>query len=163
MNNRLESWLHAARWTALLEFALLALLAAALAHWTWIAVTPRALAGSALSGTSELEHAGAPVKRNLFGAGAPGSPLQPETAASSLKLLGVISPGIAGKGRAVFAAEKGNRRVVSAGESLSAGVILREVNADHVVVARDGAIERIALDRRAAAAVSPNAKRDAAR
>jgi general secretion pathway protein C len=158
------NWFRASRWPDVLEFALLAALAVALAQWTWIALTPRSVAGSALHGASASGHADVSVKRHLFGVGTAGQLLQQGAApASSLRLLGVISPGTAGKGRAIFASEGGPRRVANAGEALSAGVILKEVHPDHVVLTRDGAVERIALDRRAAAAQPRQARRDAAR
>jgi general secretion pathway protein C len=161
---RLASWLRATRWPDLLEFALLAVLAVALAQWTWVALTPRAVAESALPGASESGKADASVKRHLFGAGTPGLLQQQGAApASSVRLLGVVSPGTAGKGRAIFASESGGRRVVNAGEALSTGVVLKEVHPDHVVVTRDGAVERIVLDRRAAAALPRQAGRDAVR
>ncbi len=164
---RLGSWLRATHWPDLLEFALLAVLAVALAQWTWIALTPRAVAASAhpaLPVSSESGHADASVKRHLFGVGTPGLMLQQGAApASSLRLLGVVSPGTAGQGRAIFASERGARKVANVGESLSGGVVLKEVHPDHVVVTRDGAVERIVLDRRAAAALPRQARRDAAR
>ena len=161
---RLGNWFRASRWADVLEFALLAALAMALAQWTWIALTPRAVAESALSGTGDPGHTGVPVRRNLFGAGAPGLLQQREAAPGpSFRLLGVIAPGSAGRGRAIFSTESGPRRVVNAGEPLSAGVVLKEVNPDHVVVTREGAVERIGLDRRAAAALSSSVRRDAAR
>ena len=161
---RLGTWFRVSRWADVLEFALLAALAVALAQWTWIALTPRAVAESALSGAGDPGVAGVTVKRNLFGAGALGQSQQREAAPGpSFRLLGVITPGSAGRGRAIFASESGPRRVVNAGELLSAGVVLKEVNPDHVVVAREGTVERIGLDRRAAAALSSSARRDAAR
>jgi general secretion pathway protein C len=161
---RLASWLRATHWPDLLEFALLAVLAVAFAQWTWIALAPRPVAESALTGVSESGYAGASVKRHLFGVGAPGLLLQQGAApASSVRLLGVVSPGTAGKGRAIFVSESGGRRVVNAGEALSAGVVLKEVHPDHVVVTRDGAVERIVLDRRAAAVLPSQVRRDAVR
>lgn len=164
---RLANWLRATRWPDLLEFALLAALAVALAQWTWVALTPRSVAASAhsaLPGASESGHAVAAVKRHLFGVGTAGVLQQQGAApASSLRLLGVISPGTAGKGRAIFVSESGARRVANAGETLFAGVVLKEVHADHVVVTREGAVERIVLERRAAAALPRQAPRDAAR
>jgi general secretion pathway protein C len=161
---RLGNWIRATRWHDLLEFALLALLAAALAQWTWIALTPRSVADATLPGARESGQASVSVKRHLFGFNTPGESPQPGAPrATSLKLLGVISPGMAGTGRAIFSADRGGRRVASAGEELSAGVVLKEVHADHVVVIRDGAVERVVLDRRAAAAPSRQARRDAAR
>lgn len=151
-------------WPDLLEVVLLAALAVALAQWTWIALTPRSVAESALSGASVSGHAQASVKRHLFGVGTPGVSLQQGAApASPFRLLGVISPGTAGKGRAIFASQSGARRVAHAGEVLSAGVVLNEVHADHVVVTREGAVERIDLDRRAAATLLRQTRRDAAR
>lgn len=161
---RLGNRLRAARWPELLEFALLAVLAVALAHWTWIAFTPRPIGEAALPGAYQSGPAEVSVKRHLFGAVAPGvAPQQGGAGASSLRLLGVVAPGTAGGGRAIFVTQGGARKVATAGETLSAGMVLKEVQPDHVVVTRDGAVERIALDRRAAAALSRQAQRDAAR
>lgn len=161
---RLGNWFPAVRWPDLLEFVLLAGLAVALAQWTWVAFTPRSVGESALPGASESGHAEASVKRHLFGVGAPDvSPQQGDARASSLRLLGVVAPGTAGSGRAIFVTEAGVRKVATVGETLSAGLVLKEVQPDHVVVTRDGAVERIALDRRAAAMLSRQAQRDAAR
>ncbi|MBC7803871.1 MAG: hypothetical protein H7Y16_08360 [Candidatus Parcubacteria bacterium] len=161
---RLESWIRAGRWVDLLEFALLCAVAVTLAHWTWIWLAPRPVAASALFAAGDSSQAPSPVKRNLFGVAAPGMVPQREAASGlSLRLLGVVSPGSAGKGRAIFATESGARRVANAGELLSAGVVLNEVHADHVVLTRDGAVQRLALERRAAAVLSGSARRDAPR
>jgi len=161
---RLGSWLLATRWPDVLEFALLAVLAVALAQWTWIVLTPRATAESALPGVGASGHADASVKRHLFGVGTTSLLQQQGSApASSFRLLGVIAPDTAGKGRAIFASTSDGRKVVSVGETPFAGVVLKEVHPDHVVVTRDGAVERIALDRRAAAALPRQARRNAAR
>ena len=163
---RLGNWIRATGWPDVLEFALLAVLALALAQWTWIVLTPRAVATSA---ESALSGASAPEPRTFPSSGTfsvlarRASREQGATPASSFRLLGVVSPGTAGKGRAIFVTDGGARKVVNAGDALSAGVKLKEVHPDYVVVTRDGALERIALDRRAAAALPRQARRDAAR
>lgn len=146
MNSRLKNWLRGGAAFFLLEVALVAALAAAAAHWTWVFVAPAAIGPSAYA-TPSLSAArdGAP-KRHLFGA-AHGA--QPEAVSSSkLKLVGVASPAARRGGRAVFVLESGKSKAARSGESVAPGTILREVHPDHVLVERDGALERITLERR---------------
>ena len=70
--------------------------------------------------------------------------------ASGIKLLGVLSRGAAGAGRAIFALDTGKPKTVEAGSQIVGGFVLKEVHADYVLVARNGLIERMKLDRRVA-------------
>ncbi len=146
MNSRLKNWLRGGAAFFLLEVALVAALAAMAAHWTWIFVAPAAIGPSAYA-TPSLSAAGegAP-RRNLFGV-AHGA--QAETASSAkLKLVGVASPTARQGGRAVFVLEGGKSKAARSGESVAPGAILREVHPDHVLLERNGALERLTLERR---------------
>ena len=115
-------------------------------------MAPRALAAPSHAAAPGAIDAGAIVSRHLFGGG-DDRLMTVRMEGSGMRLLGVLAPG-----RAILAV--GNERVRSyaPGETLSAGVILKEVHADHVLVTRDGAPERVGLDRRAArAALQPGA------
>ena len=151
MMARLKSWARRGAWPLLLEFALYIALGVSLAHWTWVAVAPRTLAASAL-GKQGTELSVPEIRRNLFGAAqaGKGSPVADASPASKIRLLGVLSRGSAGAGRAIFALEAGRPRTVEAGTQIVPGYVLKEVRSDHVLVARDGVIERLKLDRRAA-------------
>ncbi len=146
MIGRLKNWLAEGGLLLLLELALVAALGAVLAHWTWAALTPRALAPSALEAPAQTRAAAMPVKPHLFGA-APGSAAP--ASGTKLRLVGVLSPGARGAGRAIFALENGRSRSAGVGETISAGFVLQEVHADHVLVSHDGTLERFRLDRRA--------------
>ena len=151
---RIKDWLWRGGWSPLLDIALVAALAISLAYWTWVALTPRAVAAPALASQLDIPASGPIVRRNLFGGAQNGSPAAtPDAApAARLNLTGVVAPGAPGTGRAVFKLENGKPAIANVGEAVMPGVILKEVHPDHVVVARDGAFERITLDRRAATA-----------
>ena len=154
MIERFRNWLRRGAWPVLLELALVIALGASLAHWTWVALAPRAVAASALDDPAGAGRAAVPaIKRNLFGVAqaGKGSGVADASPTSRIRLLGVLSRGGAGTGRAIFALETGKPKTVEAGSQIVQGYVLREVQADHVLVARDGVIERLKLDRRTAA------------
>jgi len=136
----------------LLELSLIAALGISLAHWTWVALTPPAIAASALPGQLDAQRAASIVKRSLFGAPQEGKAAAVVDASptSRIKLLGIISRGAVGGGRAIFALESGKPTTVEAGSQIVPGLVLQEVHSDHVLVARSGSIERMKLDRRSA-------------
>ncbi len=153
MMARLDIWLRQGGVSAILEFFLIALLGIALAHWTWVAMSPRTIAVSELqSQAGEARAASAVIKRNLFGSAQDGKPAAVADApsSSSMKLLGVIAREGKGGGRAILALDSGKVREVEAGWQISPGLVLKEVHADHVIIARNGVPERIRLNRRAA-------------
>jgi hypothetical protein len=147
-----KEWLRRGEWTVLIELALVAALAAAAAHWTWIAIAPRTIASSTLSAVPEAAGAGPMVRRELFGAAPGGAAGEAQSggARSRLKLLGVLSPGSPGAGRAILALENAKPKTVAVGEALAPGVILEEVHRDHVLVSRGGVGEKVSLERRVA-------------
>ncbi len=136
----------------ILDLSLVAAIALAAAHFTSALMAPRALAAPSHAAAPGSLDAAAIAGRHLFGGG-DDRLVTVRMEGSGIRLLGVLSPG-----RALLAV--GNERVRSytPGETLSAGVILKEVHADHVLVLRDGAPERVGLDRRASrAALQPGA------
>jgi hypothetical protein len=140
-----------------LEIALVAALAISLAYWTWVAVTPRAMAASALVEQQAAQPPGPVARRPLFGAAQEG--VQPVAdAGGGLALLGVFSEHRPEAGRAILA-RQGSRPVsVVVGESIGEGLVLREVHPDHVIILREGVPVRIALERRTAHAAPPDAR-----
>ena len=149
---RLKNWLRQGGWLPLLELLLIAALGISLAHWTWIALTPRAIGASALAGPLEAQRSGPVLKRNLFGVAQAGKtqPVVDASPASRIKLLGVMARDVMGGGRAIFALETGKPKTVEAGSQIVPGLVLREVHSDYVLVARSGSLERMKLDRRSA-------------
>lgn len=121
----------------LLELALAAAAAALLAHWTWLALTPRAVGASSLEPRALAP--ATPVRAHLFGA----SGIAETASGSKLKLVGLAAPS-----HAVFSLD-GKARSASVGESIAPGFVLREVHADYVVVSNNGTLERVKLERRA--------------
>jgi general secretion pathway protein C len=154
MMARLDNWFRHGGAATILEFVLVALLGIALAHWTWVAISPRPVAASSFQGADgEARGAAAPVKRNLFGFAQDGtSAIADAPPSSSVKVLGVIARAGRGNGRAILALDSGKVREVEAGWQISPGLVLKEVHPDYVILARNGVPERIRLNRRAAAA-----------
>jgi hypothetical protein len=134
-----------------LDLALIAALAVAAAYCTWVLLAPRAKAAPALGAESRAQEAASPAARRLFSAQAPQA-----ASSSSVRLVGVVAPG-----RAVFT-ENGRPRTAAVGESVG-GLELREVHADHVVVSRGGALERLSLERRSVPLDAPAGARSDAR
>jgi general secretion pathway protein C len=121
----------------LLDLALAAALAVTLAWWTWALAAPAAVAASSYAAPAAPAAPGARL-RNLFGAPAAATP----AAAGPLRLVGVASPH-----QAIFASQGQRPRAARPGEEIVPGTILREVHRDHVVVERNGAVERLGLER----------------
>ena len=134
----------------MLELLLIAVLAISLAHWTWALLAPRTVAASTLATYSEAQSGAPQVKRNLFGVVQEGkaSAVVDASPTSRVKLLGILSGGVAGGGRAIFALESGKPKTVEAGSQVMPGLVLKEVYPDYVLVARSGLVERMKLDRR---------------
>ena len=137
MIGRLKNWLAGGGVFLLLELALAAA-AALLAHWTWLALTPRAVGVSSLKPQADARAVA--VKPHLFGA----SGVAETASGSKLKLVGLAAPS-----HAVFSLDGGKTRSASVGETIASGLVLREVHADHVVVSNNGALESVKLERRA--------------
>jgi hypothetical protein len=137
MIGRLKNWLAGGGVFLLFELALVAAAAALLAHWTWLALTPRAVGVSSLK---QAEVRSVAVKPHLFGA----SGIAETASGSKLKLVGLAAPS-----HAVFSLDGGKTRSASVGETIASGLVLREVHADHVVVSNNGALESVKLERRA--------------
>lgn len=149
---------------ALLEFALVALLAVSLAYWTWAAVTPRATAASDWPAQLVVQAQAGAVKRSLFGSPTDGDAGMVASASAGLRLVGVFSGAAPGKGRAILARQGAKPEVVAAGDPIADGLKLQEVYPDHVIVLRNGAPERVDLERvPAPATLSPPARRVPAR
>ncbi|HWA37961.1 MAG TPA: type II secretion system protein N [Burkholderiales bacterium] len=146
MNGRLKNWLEGEALVLLLELTLVAALAVMLAHWTWVFVAPRASVEAPARSAAKPE-APVDVPRGLF-AGAASA--QRSDGARGMRLLGVVSPQSGEGGRAVFRLEQGAARAAGVGDAIAPGVILKEVHSHHVVVERNGALERLTLERRGA-------------
>jgi general secretion pathway protein C len=143
--------------TFVFEIALVTVLAISLAHWSWVAVTPRAAAASALPQQPSAQPQGPVVRRHLFGAAQEvGQPVA--AGGGGLTLFGVFAERSPGAGRAILARQGSKPEMVVAGEPIDDGLVLREVHPDHVIVLRDGAPERVDLERQAPGAASPVAR-----
>jgi general secretion pathway protein C len=149
--NALQQPLRAGLAALALDIALIAALAAAAAYFTWVLAAPRAKASPALVAEARTHESSSLAARRLFGAAAP------QAAAGPVRLVGVLAPG-----RALFT-ENGKPRAAAVGDSVG-GLVVREVHADHVVVSRGGALERLALERRTVVLDAPaGARGDAGR
>ena len=146
--NTIQPLLRAGPLALGLELALIAALAAAAAHFTWVLLAPAAKAAPALGEQVRALEAPSPAARRLFGAGG-----APQAASSGpVRLIGVISPS-----RALFT-ENGRPRAAAVGESVGE-LVVREIHADYVVVSRRGEVERLTLERRSAPLAAPGGAR----
>jgi len=145
---RLIRWMRHEAWIDLLELALVAALGVGLAYWTWLAVAPRAVAAPGTLAEAVEPRPGALAARHPFGVAQGGAPTAGRaSAAPGLVLLGVVSGPDPRVGRAILAGQGSRPAIVAAGEPIADGLELREVHPDHVIVMRQGAPERIELER----------------
>jgi len=129
--------------------ALVIVLAYQLAHWTWIFATPAPTASgmAAPAGTVDIATAA-----KLFGGTASSSTVA--SGGSSLKLKGVVAPTPGTAASAIFSTGSGRDISIFVGSEVQPGVKLKEVHADHVILARTGVDERIDLEARKGATAS---------
>lgn len=137
-------------WLVLAARALTLLLLAVLAWqvagrlWAWLAPAPAPSASAqASTGTaSDWDHA-----RRLFGDDA-GSASTSTASQSGIRLRGVYA--VDGKTLSAAVVNNGGKRdiAVRIGEEIEKGVTLATVEADYIEISRNGARERIELDRR---------------
>lgn len=160
-------WSNAHVWLAA---AALAVLVAVAARWILlIAVPPTPGVAASPSDRADLE-----ATRAALAAAPPfGTPTvrqPPDALAASklnLRLVGVyVSPAPA-QSYALFALDNKPPKVVARGREIAAGVLLDEVGADHALIRRRGALERVDFPKRervaaAAAARAPVAASEAA-
>ncbi len=128
---------------SLLVAALVVALAAQLAHWTWVFLSPPAVGradAQAAAGSVDLAAIG-----RLFGAPAPGS-AAPSSALGGLRLKGVVAPTPGVAASAIFSTGAGRDVSVFLGGEIAPGLTLAEVLPDHVIVARGGDRERVDLE-----------------
>ncbi|MFZ5514108.1 MAG: type II secretion system protein N [Pseudomonadota bacterium] len=140
----------AVRWSRPLAMtAALGWLAWTLAQWTWqLLPAPPAPAPSQSAGPEHVPSVAQPPRlAETINAAAPWGRPQVSDGGSTqdtrlpLALRGVL----AGQGLALIAASGQPERVYRLGDSLPGGAILRSVQADHVLLERAGALERLAL------------------
>ena len=126
------------RWPALLEVALVLLLALQAAHLLWALATP--VGPLAQAGTGTLP-ARLPVLAGLdpFFGGVIAGPARTSAGLDGWQLFGVR---VAGEGSsAILAKDKSSQSAYRPGDELAPGVVLERVEADHVTI-RDGGIPR---------------------
>lgn len=119
--------------------ALVLVLAYQLAHWTWVFVSPPAVA----SPSTEAQGVSLAAIARLFGASAPDGPA---ASSGSLRLKGVIAPGSGPMASAIFSTGAGKDITVLVDHEVQQGVKLAEVKPEYVVVSRAGGRERIDLE-----------------
>ena len=150
-------------WVDVLTILLIVLLCWLLARWTWLVILPAGRAESSSESLLSVSSAASVVSaRHLFGLSvkqiqAPAM----ETTISGLKLRGVFAPIGLLPGFAVFYIEGKNNQPVRVGDEVTSGIILKEVHPAHVLLSRQGVLERLNLERAAGsvdAQITPNFK-----
>ena len=126
-----------------LTLVAVALLGAVLAYWTWAWFAPRAeprMEASAVQNGSVASAGG------LFGTVPRGQAAAPTGIA--IKLLGVVAASGGRRGYAVVQLEGKQILAVHEGEDIAPGIRLAEVDADHVILERNGVRETLAWPER---------------
>jgi len=136
-----------------IEIALAALLGISAAHWTWVLFSPTTVAEPSSGAEAKFRYVSSTIKRNLFGAVQEGrsTPAAESSPASGIRLIGLISRGASGSGRAIIALDSGRPRIVEVGSQILQGVTLKEIHSDHALIVRHGVTERLRLERKTAA------------
>jgi general secretion pathway protein C len=124
--------------------AALALLCWFAARWTWVILAPRAAEDIAPRETIDLRaERDAAIGAGLFGRrqefAEQAKPLTP----LNLKLLGVFAARGGAQSYAVLNLNGKGGELTAAGKELSPGVVLHEVHPDHVLISREGLVERV--------------------
>lgn len=134
-------------WRKLLLLALTLTLAWVLARWTWIFAAPQTPARAAAQETDML---GIEASRNaiassgLFASRGTSSAPAPAPTALNIKLVGVFHATSAGqKSLAVLSMDGKANAVFGEGREIASGVVLTAVGKDHVLIRRQGALERV--------------------
>lgn len=121
----------------LATLAALVLLAAVLAYWSWRWVAP-----PPASRAPAAELAAGAAADGLFGKlSSASSAVAPP---SAVRLMGVVAAATGRSGYAVLKMDAKKAVAVPQGEDIEPGLRLAEVHADHVVLERNGAREKLA-------------------
>ena len=147
------------RWPDALAFLALALVCWVLARWTWVlfAPTPPAAAPLPAAHPSVQTALDEVLRAGLFSSQAPiDRPVATSGPQSDLRLVGVLAAAPQGRGLAVLQLGGKPQNVTGAGAEIAPGLTLHHVYADHVVVRREGMLERIDLARRVLASPAPD-------
>lgn len=146
-----------ARWTSLLSGGLIVLLCWLLAQWTWLVLTPKAKrisvedAPLSAPAAADVVFASHLFGRALVESSAPES--QPATL-SNLKLHGVFAAIGSLPAFAILSVDGRPDQPVKAGTEITQGMVLEAVYPDRVEVRRNGVVERVDLEAKAAAPIS---------
>ena len=150
-------------WVDVLTILLIVLLCWLLARWTWLVILPAGRTESAAESLLSVSSTANVVSaRHLFGLSVKQTQAPAiETTISGLKLRGVFAPVGLLPGFAVFYIEGKNNQPVRVGDEVTSGIILKEVHPAHVLLSRQGVLERLNLERGAGsvdAQITPNFK-----
>lgn len=143
------------RWPELLALLLAVLLAAQLAHWTWIFFTPKALQLPVSNGPKVSASIDTVVARHLFGEPAQSSSPVVAATNANVRLSGVFASVGVLPAFAIISTDGQPSHSVKTGDMISPGVKLDAVFADHIILSRNGQREKVDLDARAGAAAAP--------
>ncbi|MBC7944446.1 MAG: PDZ domain-containing protein [Burkholderiales bacterium] len=156
VNSQFARWFKN-RWPDLLAFGLLIVLCWLLARWTWLIVSPEAIAEAAGSTRVSIDTAAAAdsiVAAHLFGTAEAPRPVVQAAVPTSLnvKLKGVFSAVGKQPAYAILNSDNQGDRHIKAGSEVKAGVVLAEIHPQHVVLSRDGVMELVELEEKAGGA-----------
>lgn len=140
----------------LLTLGLLTLFCWMLAQWTWLVFAPKAsLSSAAAEPITDMASARESIARaRLFDS--PSGTSQEVTARSTLnvRLVGVLQSSGKGPAFAIMNLNGKANELYGEGKEISSGVVLQRILRDHVVIRREGVLERVDFPDNTAAARS---------
>ncbi|MBS1196335.1 MAG: Type secretion system protein [Proteobacteria bacterium] len=146
MKNTLRHWFSGGRLTPL--NLLLVLIAGILAaYWTW-SIWEASRTSKAATSSSVVTNGSAPAtaaNAHLFGQPGQAAQASPASIGQRLKLVGTSSGTNERSEFALIAIDGGRPSPFAKGAEVLNGVVIREVATDHVMLAREGTVERLEL------------------
>jgi general secretion pathway protein C len=135
----------------LLNLALIALLGWQLAQWTWLFFTPKLPVSAPTTRAAPNPDTLLETIRSAQLFGSAGTGVQSSAATNTplnIKLTGVFAASGRQPAAAIIDTGEKNKSVFASGDAVLPDVVLEEVHADHVILKRGGARERLALERK---------------
>lgn len=133
---------------ALVNYAMVAVLALVLAHWAWVLFAPIAPATPPVAPQPVPTQVAAIAQGHWFGAGSPG--MAPKSLPFSMKLVGVLGPAGNRPGFAIFRQGDGKQMHALLHQEIEPGIRIQSISAEAVILVRDGESFSVGLERKEA-------------
>lgn len=138
---------------------LLIVLAAQLAHWTWVLIAPSQVLHSAVAAQTNIESAARLISsQHLFGTAQSSSLISNDDSLSNIRLKGVFAALKQQHSYAILNTGAKTDQIARIGDEIQTGVTLKNVYPLYIVIAHDGTLKRVNLPQSASVATSIQAE-----